>query len=108
MINFLLIILTSIGLISHLNSEEHVWNSHKECTVWFSNDWQKLYFFITLDPEEDSPFHYGIWGIDRGTHLFEISFFNTKRDFIHSTECPCCIAPSINFWNYTNGYAEAK
>ena len=59
-----------------------------DCKCWFSNDWTTLYISTTLLPE-DSPFHFGAWGIEKGSHIFEISIFDTNKYFNHSKICPC-------------------
>lgn len=61
----------------------------QETKVWFAEDWHRLYIEIVLVPEEDSPFHYGVWGYDRGTHLFEIGFLGDKSNISHSPDCLC-------------------
>lgn len=57
--------------------------------MWFSENFQTLYFQVHLVPEEDSPFHYGRWGRERGTHIYEVDFSDKTYIFTHSELCPC-------------------
>jgi hypothetical protein len=56
--------------------------------IYISSDFQKIYFELNLVPEEDSPFHYAVWGQERGTHIFEAPFVIPYK-FLHSDDCRC-------------------
>lgn len=82
---FLLIVIMPSICNANVFKEEPV----KDAKVWFSYDWHTTYFEFSLDPEEDTPFHYGVWGLERGTHIFEMSLRDQTREFKHSEICPC-------------------
>lgn len=85
-----LLIFLSIAFLSFsLVASERKFQCQFHENVWFSDNWQKLYIEIILVPEEDDPFHWGVWGLERGTHIFEVEFFTSERKFIHSEDCPC-------------------
>lgn len=75
----------SLILMPFLHCQAEVQNNQ----MWVSEDWDYLYFKVTLVPEEDSPFHWGVWGLERGTHIFEAPFFIRPYTFSHSESCPC-------------------
>jgi hypothetical protein len=83
-------ILICLGMISFPLLAEQGQPAEQTQTIElrFSRNWNQLRMLIELVPEEDSPFHFGVWGIDRGTHLFELNFWGDRK-LKHSGNCPC-------------------
>lgn len=75
----------SLLLLPFMSCQSEMQNSE----IWLSEDWRVIYFKITLVPEEDSAFHWGVWGLERGNHVFEASFYERPFLFEHSEKCSC-------------------
>ena len=74
---------------SNLNHETYASNRVQINPMWFSEDFNTFFIKVVLVPEEDSPFHYGFWGNERGTHIYQVDFSNHNKEFKHSPTCNC-------------------